>query len=98
MADHHASSDVAEQAAALDSAAEALLRVWDAAREGAADRVSGSQLRAMLVVEEFDGLNLRGLAGSLGMILSSASRLCDRLGAAGMIERFPGRHDPRAVS
>jgi DNA-binding MarR family transcriptional regulator len=98
MADHHASTDVAAQAAALDSAAEALLSVWDAAREGAADRVSGSQLRAMLVVEEFDGINLRGLAGSLGMILSSASRLCDRLVAAGMLERFPGRTDRREIS
>jgi DNA-binding MarR family transcriptional regulator len=98
MADHHASTDVAAQAAALDSAAEALLSVWDTAREGAADRVSGSQLRAMLVVEEFDGINLRGLAGSLGMILSSASRLCDRLVAAGMIERFPGRTDRREIS
>jgi DNA-binding MarR family transcriptional regulator len=98
MADHHASTDVAAEAAAVDSAAEALLSVWDAAREGAADRVSGSQLRAMLVVEEFDGINLRGLAGSLGMILSSASRLCDRLVAAGMIERFPGRTDRREIS
>lgn len=98
MADHHASTDVANQAAALDGAAEALLSVWDAAREGAADRVSGSQLRAMLVVEEFNGINLRGLAGSLGMILSSASRLCDRLVAAGMIERFPGRTDRREIS
>ncbi|GIF70836.1 MarR family winged helix-turn-helix transcriptional regulator [Asanoa siamensis] len=98
MADHHASSDVTAQAAAVDSAAEALLSVWDAAREGAADRVSGSQLRAMLVVEEFDGINLRGLAGSLGMILSSASRLCDRLVAAGMLERFPGRTDRREIA
>jgi len=98
MADHHASTDVAAQAAAVDSAAEALLSVWDAAREGAADRVSGSQLRAMLVVEELDGINLRGLAGSLGMILSSASRLCDRLVAAGMVERFPGRTDRREIS
>jgi DNA-binding MarR family transcriptional regulator len=98
MADHHASRDVAAEAAAVDSAAESLLSVWDAAREGAADRVSGSQLRAMLVVEEYDGINLRGLAGSLGMILSSASRLCDRLVAAGMIERFPGRTDRREIS
>ena len=97
MADHHA-PDVAVQAAAVDSAADALLSVWDAAREGAADRVSGSQLRAMLVVEQFDGINLRGLASSLGMILSSASRLCDRLVAAGMIERFPGRTDRREIA
>jgi len=98
MADFHASTDPTAEAAAVDSAAEPLLSVWDAAREGAADRVSGSQLRAMLVVEEFDGINLRGLAGSLGMILSSASRLCDRLVAAGMIERFPGRTDRREIA
>jgi len=102
MADHHAftgtDADTQAEAAAIDTAAEALLSVWDAAREGAADRVSGSQLRAMLVVEEFDGINLRGLAGSLGMILSSASRLCDRLVAAGMVERFPGRTDRREIA
>jgi len=98
MADFHASTDPSAEAAAVDSAAEPLLSVWDAAREGATDRVSGSQLRAMLVVEEFDGINLRGLAGSLGMILSSASRLCDRLVAAGMIERFPGRTDRREIA
>jgi DNA-binding MarR family transcriptional regulator len=98
MADHHATTDPAAEAAAVDRAAEALLAVWDAAREGAADRVSGSQLRAMLVVEEFDGINLRGLAASLGMILSSASRLCDRLVAAGMLERFPGRTDRREIA
>ncbi|MDG4820411.1 MarR family transcriptional regulator [Asanoa sp. WMMD1127] len=97
MPDHHA-PDVAAEAAAVDSAAEALLSVWDTAREGATDRVSGSQLRAMLVMEEFEGINLRGLASSLGMILSSASRLCDRLVAAGMIERFPGRTDRREIS
>jgi DNA-binding MarR family transcriptional regulator len=85
-------------AAAVDSAADALLSVWDRAREQAATRLSGSQLRAMLVVELHDGINLRGLASALGAILSSASRLCDRLVAAGLVEREPGRLDRREIS
>ncbi|SDX91857.1 DNA-binding transcriptional regulator, MarR family [Micromonospora pattaloongensis] len=85
-------------AAAVDAAAEALLAVWDAAREQATSRLSSSQLRALLVVEQCDGVNLRGLAGRLGMILSSASRLCDRLVAAGVLEREPGRADRREIA
>ncbi|MEH1015893.1 MarR family transcriptional regulator [Micromonospora sp. CPCC 206060] len=85
-------------AAALDSVAGALLAVWDAAREHATSRLSGSQLRAVMTVEQHDGINLRRLAQSLGMLLSSASRLCDRLVAAGMLEREPGRTDRREIS
>jgi DNA-binding MarR family transcriptional regulator len=85
-------------AAAVDSVAGALLSVWDAAREQAAGQLSGSQLRALLVIQEFDGINLRRLATTLGMLLSSASRLCDRLVAAGVVEREPGRLDRREIS
>lgn len=85
-------------AAAVDTAAEALLGVWDAAREQASGRLSGSQLRALLVVERSEGINLRRLATTLNMLLSSASRLCDRLVAAGMLEREPGRTDRREIS
>ncbi|MBO4205485.1 MarR family winged helix-turn-helix transcriptional regulator [Micromonospora echinofusca] len=85
-------------AAALDGVAGALLAVWDAAREHATSRLSGSQLRAVMTVEQQDGINLRRLAQSLGMLLSSASRLCDRLVAAGMLEREPGRTDRREIS
>jgi DNA-binding MarR family transcriptional regulator len=98
MADHHAATGEDSDAIAVDIAAESLLSVWDAAREATASRVSGSQLRAMLVVEEFDGINLRGLAARLDVILSSASRLCDRLVAAGVLERFPGQHDRREIA
>jgi DNA-binding MarR family transcriptional regulator len=98
MADHHAPTDGDAEAVAVDTAAESLLSVWDAAREATAARVSGSQLRAMLVVEQFDGINLRGLAAQLSVILSSASRLCDRLVAAGVLERSPGRHDRREIA
>lgn len=88
----------ASTAAAVDATAEALLGVWDAARDQASGRLSGSQLRALLVVERFEGINLRRLAGTLNMLLSSASRLCDRLVAAGMLDREPGRTDRREIS
>jgi DNA-binding MarR family transcriptional regulator len=98
MAEHHAAPDLDDDAAAVDASAESLVSVWDAAREAMADRVSGSQLRALLVVEQYDGINLRGLAGQLGVILSSASRLCDRLVASGVVERVPGRTDRREIA
>jgi DNA-binding MarR family transcriptional regulator len=84
--------------AAVDDAAHVLLAVWDSARERASSRLSGSQLSALLAVERDEGVNLRGLAGQLRMILSSASRLCDRLVAAGLLERVPGRSDRREIA
>ncbi|RIV36638.1 MarR family transcriptional regulator [Micromonospora radicis] len=85
-------------AAQLDVAAGALLTVWDGARERTANRISTAQLRAVMLVERQDGINLRRLASGLDMLLSSASRLCDRLVAAGMLEREPGRADRREIS
>jgi DNA-binding MarR family transcriptional regulator len=86
------------RAAAVDDAAQALLAAWDAAREQATPRLSGPQLTALLVLERSEGINLRGLAGELNMLLSSASRLCDRLVASGMVERVPGRADRREIA
>ncbi|MBM0230046.1 MULTISPECIES: MarR family winged helix-turn-helix transcriptional regulator [Micromonospora] len=85
-------------AAALDEAAGTLLAVWEAARERTTSRLSSAQLRAVMVVEQHDGINLRRLATLTDMLLSSASRLCDRLVAAGMLEREPGRFDRREIS
>src|SRR5919112_1642751 len=85
-------------AAVVDDTAQALLAVWDAAREQVTPRLSWPQLSALLVVERAEGVNLRGLAGELKMILSSASRLCDRLVAAGLVERVPGRADRREIA
>jgi DNA-binding MarR family transcriptional regulator len=85
-------------AAELDAVADALLSVWDQARERMSTRLSASQLRALLAVEESPGVNLRRLAGRMNMILSSASRLCDRLVAAGLIDREPSRTDRREIA
>jgi DNA-binding MarR family transcriptional regulator len=86
------------RAAEVDDAAQTLLAAWDAAREQATPRLSWPQLSALLVVERAEGINLRGLAGELKMLLSSASRLCDRLVASGMVERVPGRVDRREIA
>lgn len=85
-------------AAEIDLAAVALMAVWDQAREQVASRVSASQLRALLVVEQAPGINLRRLAERLNMILSSGSRLCDRLVEAGLIDREPSRTDRREIA
>ena len=99
MAEHHGPEGPdALHAAEVDEAAQALLAAWDAAREQATPRLSCPQLSALLVVERAEGVNLRGLAGELKMLLSSASRLCDRLVASGMVERVPGRADRREIA
>jgi DNA-binding MarR family transcriptional regulator len=84
--------------AAIDDAAQALLLAWDRAREQVTPRLSSPQLNALLAVERAEGVNLGGLAAELSMLLSSASRLCDRLVASGMVERVPGRVDRREIA
>jgi DNA-binding MarR family transcriptional regulator len=84
--------------AAIDDAAHALLLSFDVAREQVTPRLSGPQLNALLVVERAEGINLGGLAAEMSMLLSSASRLCDRLVASGMVERVPGRADRREIA
>jgi len=99
MAEHHGPDGPdPTRAAVVDDAALALLSAWDSAREQATPRLSWPQLSALLVVERAEGINLRGLAGELKMLLSSASRLCDRLVASGMVERVPGRVDRREIA
>jgi DNA-binding MarR family transcriptional regulator len=99
MAEHHGPEGPDPmRAAEVDDAAQALLAAWDLAREEAIPRLSWPQLSALLVVERAEGINLRGLAGELKMLLSSASRLCDRLVASGMVERVPGQVDRREIA
>ncbi|MFE3169511.1 MarR family transcriptional regulator [Streptomyces sp. NPDC059224] len=58
---------------------------------------SASQLRVLHILEHHDGINLRTLAESLASTPPSTSRLCDRLQAAGFIERVVGAEDRREV-
>jgi DNA-binding MarR family transcriptional regulator len=85
-------------AAVIDDAAQTLLVAFDTAREQVTPRLSWPQLNALLVVERAEGINLGGLAAELKMLLSSASRLCDRLVASGLVERVPGQADRREIA
>ncbi|MFD5099979.1 MarR family winged helix-turn-helix transcriptional regulator [Streptomyces albidochromogenes] len=59
--------------------------------------LSPSQLRALTVLEGHDGVNLRALGEALGSRPSSVSRLCDRLEAAGFVERLPSPTSRREI-
>jgi DNA-binding MarR family transcriptional regulator len=81
---------------AVHDAAEALAVLWTRTAGGVAHQVSASQLRALISISRAGTTNLTQLAESLGAMLSSASRLCERLVAAGLIERRPAaanRHE-----
>lgn len=46
-----------------------------------------AQVRALLIVDRAGSMNLSGLAGALRATASAASRLCDRMQAAGLLSR-----------
>jgi DNA-binding MarR family transcriptional regulator len=74
--------------AAIEEAASFLAAIWN--RETSELPTSAAQLHVLLIVERHRDINLSGLAAQLGALVSSASRLCDRLEAAGFLHRVPG--------
>ncbi|MFE4860742.1 MarR family transcriptional regulator [Streptomyces sp. NPDC056670] len=71
----------------VSEAAEALIVTWNAAAQGAVPRLSTLQLEALLIARRSPGINLTGLAERIGAAPPAASRLCDRLEAAGLLDR-----------
>ncbi|MDT0379415.1 MarR family transcriptional regulator [Streptomyces sp. DSM 42041] len=64
--------------------------LWEQGRNAVPTKpVSPSQLRVLHVLQQEDGINLRGLGELLGSAPPSVSRLCDRLEAMGLLERHP---------
>ena len=100
MASHQADPAAAAQRAAaeVEAAAEALVGIWAHVAESLDVRISPTQLRALTAVGRYGELNLSQLAEALGALPSSASRLCDRLEAGGLLTRDTGRASRRAVS
>src|ERR1700761_4237438 len=99
MASQKADPAAAQRAAAdVEATAEALVGIWAHVAESLDVRVSPTQLRALTAVGRYGELNLSPLAAALGALPSSASRLCDRLEAAGLLPRDAGRASRRAVS
>jgi DNA-binding MarR family transcriptional regulator len=59
--------------------------------------ISPVQLRALTVLRETAGANLVQLAQGMGVTVSTASRLVDRLVAAGLAERRPAPQTRREI-
>ncbi|WP_328310688.1 MarR family transcriptional regulator [Streptomyces sp. NBC_00442] len=78
-------------------AAETLIVTWNEAAQGALPRLSSLQLQALTVARRSPGINLTGLAERVGAAPPTASRLCDRLEAAGLLERRRGTTSRREI-
>jgi len=78
--------------------ASALAMLWDRAEDWAVPRVPPSQLRLITVLDRIGPANLTTLARELGAIPSSASRLCDRLEASGLLTREVSAGSRREVT
>jgi DNA-binding MarR family transcriptional regulator len=74
-----------------------LLEVCERAVEEVGAAVPPAQLRALLVIDREGSLNLNRLAGLLGASASAASRLCDRMHAAGLVTRDRAASNRREI-
>ncbi|MGW2486065.1 MarR family winged helix-turn-helix transcriptional regulator [Streptomyces sp. NPDC001606] len=83
-----------EVARVTATAGELLEVLWGRASTAPA---SASQMRVLLTLEHQDGINLRTLCDTLSSTPPSTSRLCDRLVAAGFVERVVSPADRREV-
>lgn len=78
---------VAQDTNALLRLAQAMVSVSVRATEQISESVSPTQLRVLTLLQDAPSTNLGSLAEALGSAPSSASRLVDRLVAAGLIDR-----------
>ncbi|MGQ5265073.1 MarR family winged helix-turn-helix transcriptional regulator [Micromonospora sp. ZYX-F-536] len=85
----------ADLAAAIDAAAEALIAVLDSA--ASRHQVPPTQLRVLALISSRAETNVNRLAELLDVVPSSASRLCDRLEATGLLRRVADPRDRREV-
>lgn len=86
-----------DHAAAVESAVESLLSVVDAARLAQSPAIPPTQLRVLLIIAGAEQTNMNRLAEALAVVPSSASRLCDRLEANGLLRRVADPRDRREV-
>jgi DNA-binding MarR family transcriptional regulator len=88
---------VTDVAAAVESAVESMLAVLDSARLAQTPTVPPAQLRVLTIISRSEHSNMSRLADALDVVPSSASRLCDRLEATGLLRRVPDPRDRREV-
>ncbi|MFE9399398.1 MarR family winged helix-turn-helix transcriptional regulator [Streptomyces flavidovirens] len=91
----HSDEQVAHAAV---SVSELLQVLWGRGQEAApSGPLSPSQFRALTVIKDQRKVNQRTLGEALGSRPSAVSRLCDRLEAAGLVERIPSTTSRREV-
>ncbi|MFJ3492488.1 MarR family winged helix-turn-helix transcriptional regulator [Streptomyces sp. NPDC086091] len=76
---------------------ETLVADWLGTAEETVPRLPARQLLALRTVRRSPELNLTALAEQIGVALPAASRLCDRLEAAGLLERTVQPRNRREV-
>jgi DNA-binding MarR family transcriptional regulator len=86
----HEPSRLVELAAAIDDFAGTFTEVWGRAHHVPSTPIPATQLRVLFIVERRGSVNVSGLAAELDASPPSASRLCDRLQAGGLLVRDPG--------
>ncbi|MFF5175707.1 MarR family winged helix-turn-helix transcriptional regulator [Micromonospora sp. NPDC000089] len=84
-------------AAAIATAAEALVGVLESATSRHQVSVPPTQLRVLALISQRPETNVNRLAELLDVVPSSASRLCDRLEATGLLRRVVDPRDRREV-
>ncbi|GAA2499343.1 MarR family winged helix-turn-helix transcriptional regulator [Winogradskya humida] len=88
---------VTDVAAAVESTVESMLGVFESARLAQSPAVPPAQLRVLTIISRNEHVNMSRLAETLDVVPSSASRLCDRLEATGLLRRVPDPRDRREV-
>ncbi|UQU67007.1 MarR family transcriptional regulator [Couchioplanes caeruleus] len=88
---------VTDVAAAVESTVESLLGIFESARLAQSPAVPPAQLRVLTIISRNEHTNMSRLAEALQVVPSSASRLCDRLEATGLLRRVPDPRDRREV-
>ena len=88
----------AGQIDAVLRASRALVGMAAAAMAALDDSVTVPQLRVLVMVDTRGALNLGAVAAGLGVNPSNASRTCDRLTKAGLLDRQESPEDRRNVT
>ncbi|MFJ4923783.1 MarR family winged helix-turn-helix transcriptional regulator [Streptomyces sp. NPDC088725] len=86
-----------EAAEELAVSAEAVTEISASAAAALDPRLPPHRLRLLSVIQRRPGVNLTGLAESMGLTLSRASRVCSAMEAAGLLERRPVTTDRREI-
>jgi DNA-binding MarR family transcriptional regulator len=94
----HNPESLEQLAAEVELAARALLTLSTRASLDMPASVSLTQLRALAAVEDIESCTLSALAEALLISISSASRLVDRVAAAGLLDRRQSETSRREIT